>query len=98
MVAADVTALIIPPVGPPHTQQIGAEDLAALQRPVGGLIEAVTRYGWHAYLNDEGKLLALPANPIATTLLFPDHADIICGTASCSATAPPGRTPTCHPG
>ncbi len=81
MTTADVTALVIPPVGPPHTRQVGAEDLPALQRLVGGLIEAVSRYGWHAYVNDEGKLLALPANPIATTLLFPDHADIICGTA-----------------
>ncbi len=74
-------ALIIPPVGPPHTQQIGSEDLTALQQLVGGLIEAVSRYHWHAYLNDEGKLLALPANPIATALLFPDHADTIAGTA-----------------
>src|SRR6266536_6705600 len=32
-------ALIIPPVGPPHTQQIGSEDLTALQQLVGGLIE-----------------------------------------------------------
>lgn len=64
-----VTALIIPATRPPHTVHI-TPDLATLQLLVGGSLEAVSRDGWHAYLNQDGKLHSLPLNALATALLF----------------------------
>ncbi len=38
-----------------------------LQHTVGGYIEGFYgRSGWHGYCNEEGKLLGLPANNVAT--------------------------------
>jgi hypothetical protein len=42
-------------------------DLEWLQHTVGGYIEIFTgRPGWHGYCNEEGKLLGLPINKLAT--------------------------------
>ncbi len=46
-------------------------DLEALQKIVGGYIEAVTdaeKFG-HIYINEEGKLMALQENLVATAIL-----------------------------
>jgi Domain of unknown function (DUF3846) len=80
----------MPADGPPRTQHIGPDHLTALQRLVGGHIEGVSRDGWHAYINDEGKLLDLPVNLLATILLFPDHSDLICGAAVLLGDGPAG--------
>jgi hypothetical protein len=56
--------------------------LATLQTLVEGNIEAITRGDWHAYLNDEGKIINLPANIRAGHLLRETGlylADIFCG-------------------
>lgn len=39
------------------------------QEAVGGYVEAVTGAGWHAYLNEDGKVQGLPPNPRATRML-----------------------------
>ena len=77
---ARVTAVVIPASGPPRAEAI-TPDLATLQRLVGGTIEVLGRDGWHAYLNDEGKLLGLPVNRLATDVLFTGsgHRDVIVG-------------------
>ena len=74
------TVLIIPPGARPY---LAAIDAAAdtLRRLVGGPLQAVTRPGWHAYVDEEGKLAGSPVNPIATALLFPHGGDVIVGTA-----------------
>ncbi len=47
----------------------GEVNLKFLQQTVGGFIEAVFGYpGWHAYINEEGKLLGLEVNNLATQL------------------------------
>lgn len=64
--------LVITPTGGVEDKRIVAE-LDTLQAIVGGYIEAVTPNvegvaGWHAYCNEEGKLLGMPANWHATRL------------------------------
>lgn len=81
MPSPTVLALVIPADAPPRTNHIGPDQLTALQQLIGGHIEGVSRHRWHAYVHSEGKLLNLAPNPVATTLLFPDHSDVICGTA-----------------
>lgn len=61
-------------------------NLQFLQQTVGGYIEAVSGSfsGWHAYVNEEGKLLGLPPNEKATRLAWAlgwTTSDIIVGDA-----------------
>lgn len=77
------TALIVPArlSQPVHIQRIDAS-LNTLQALVEGNIEAITRGDWHAYLNDEGKIINLPPNLRAGHLLRETGlylADIFCG-------------------
>ncbi|WP_018762469.1 DUF3846 domain-containing protein [Arthrobacter sp. 135MFCol5.1] len=77
------TALIVPArlSQPVRTETIDAS-LPTLQALVEGNIEAITRGEWHAYLNEEGKIINLPAN-IRAGHLFRETglyiADIFCG-------------------
>lgn len=74
-----VAALLVPAGAPPRTVRI-QPDLRTLQRLVAGYIEPVYRDGWHAYLNEEGKLAGLPPNRLATDLLFGDSgSDVVAG-------------------
>jgi hypothetical protein len=77
------TALIVPArlSQPVRIETIDAS-LATLQTLVEGNIEAITRGDWHAYLNDEGKIINLPPNIRAGHLLRETGlylADIFCG-------------------
>lgn len=57
-------------------------NLAFLQKTVDGYIEAISYPGWHAYCNEEGKLLSLPLNVKATQLaraLGWDEDDVLVG-------------------
>ena len=75
---AGYKALILTPEGEVRSETISEqESLNFLQRQVGGYIEAV--YGWLGnptntgpevtfFINDEGKILNLPANVAATAL------------------------------
>jgi len=57
-------------------------DLSTLNRLVGGYIELVyVNPGVHAYINEEGKILGLPINPVATFLSGLAGVDVLCGTA-----------------
>jgi hypothetical protein len=47
-----------------------APTLDTLQSLVGGYIEAVTRDGVAAYINDEGKHMGLPTNARATSYML----------------------------
>ena len=50
--------------------------LADLQKAVGGLIECVSltkKENMDMWVNEEGKLLGLPQNPIATSLYVDEH-------------------------
>jgi len=79
--------LRIPVEGHPEiiTVEEGQDELALLQKAVGGYIEAVTvtEDGHTLYLNDEGKMNGLPMNETATRMtrgiLSPD--DLIMGDA-----------------
>ena len=77
------TALIVPArlSQPVRTETIDAS-LPTLQALVEGNIKAITRGEWHAYLNEEGKIINLPAN-IRAGHLFRETglylADIFCG-------------------
>lgn len=56
-------------------------DLAQIQNEVGGLIQPV-EFGdkpYFAYINDEGKLLDLPVNEIATALWYESGQRILLG-------------------
>ena len=64
--------LRIPVEGHPEiiTVEEGQDELALLQKTVGGYIEAVTvtEDGHTLYLNDEGKMNGLPVNETATRM------------------------------
>jgi hypothetical protein len=75
-----VSALVIPATRAAYTRIIHPT-LPVLQGLVGGVLESVSRGGWHAYVRGEGKLAGLPANPIASGLLFPGGEDVVAGTA-----------------
>ncbi len=62
-----LTVLYVPADGECEFRDIDPT-LATFQALVGGNIEAIRGPGWTAYLHEEGKLLRLPANPVATTL------------------------------
>jgi hypothetical protein len=77
------TALIVPArlSRPVRIETIDAS-LATLQNLVEGNIEAITRGDWHAYLNDEGKIINLPPNIRAGHLMRETGlylADTFCG-------------------
>lgn len=69
----------------------GSSDLRTLQTLVGGPIQEVfpstgDLLGWHAYVNEEGKLEGLPVNDFATVTAerlgwTPLPGDFLCGTA-----------------
>lgn len=86
---ASVTALIIPPDRPAYTAVI-QPTLPVLHDLVGGHLEGVSRGGWHAYLNETGKLLRLPPNQAATGLLFPAGGDVVAGVAVVLGDGPGG--------
>lgn len=65
------TALIIRPDSSTELRDV-EPDLLALQAVVAGYIEAITCQRaprWTAYFNEEGKLIPLPANPLATAVV-----------------------------
>jgi hypothetical protein len=62
-----ITILYVPPDGPAEVRDIDPT-LDTLQGLVGGNIQAISGPGWTAYLNEEGKLLGLPGNAVATAL------------------------------
>ncbi len=74
-----VTALIVPPDRPAHTQTLHPSP-RVLRGLVGGPLEVVVRSGWRAYLHGEGRLIGLADNPAATGLLFPDGGQVVAGT------------------
>lgn len=79
------TLVVIDPAGNSyHTQYTGSEpDLAQLQNAVGGYIEAVrcrlSGQERRAFVNEEGKLQQLPANPYATLMCAGFGYDLIVG-------------------
>lgn len=72
MSTQEVLALVVPADGPATLRSVPT-DLAGLRAAIGGgYLEGVSGfYGapWHAYLDEEGRLKELPANPGATVLL-----------------------------
>ncbi|MAG25939.1 hypothetical protein CMI47_10210 [Candidatus Pacearchaeota archaeon] len=64
--------LILPELELPTVIEVN-DDLATLQKAVGGNIEMypLDRDGgkFHAYINEDGKMLALPFNPVATAVV-----------------------------
>lgn len=62
-----IKVLVVKATGECETQNI-QPDLYDLQEIVGGPIEGVYGDGWAAYCNEEGKLLNLPYNAVATEL------------------------------
>jgi len=72
-----LTAIVIPVnlQQPIRQQQFHKHDLDAYRTLVGGNLEVITldRPPASLYLNDEGKLLELPVNIRATTLLWAHH-------------------------
>ena len=62
---ATIRAVIVDPDGTFRDTEIGS-DLASFQAVVGGYIEGVLGNVATMYVNEEGLLRALPANPIAT--------------------------------
>ena len=83
------TALIIRPGTRPYTTQV-TPTAEALREFVGGPLVVVARRGWHAYVHEDGKVLGLPVNPVATSLLFPEGGDVVTGTAVVVGTGPAG--------
>ena len=62
--------IVIPKVGRAFTHEIDKENqLSAMQSVVGGLIQPVCLGSVDIYVNEEGLLNGLPANPMATTLV-----------------------------
>lgn len=81
-------ALVIEPDGSGRTERLPGSDLElqrAVEGIVGGFTEAIGVVGdWIAYLNDEGKVTGLPANPVADALARrlgwrPGWGDYLCG-------------------
>jgi hypothetical protein len=56
-----------------HTSE-DAPDYDTLSKTVGGWIEGVALEGVTAYCNEEGKLMGLPRNEVATSLAHRDEA------------------------
>ena len=52
----------------------GAPDYDTLNKAVGGWLEGVPLVGVTAYVNEEGKLMGLPVNALATRLAHRDEA------------------------
>lgn len=79
--------LIAHDVASPMVITVDADDLKMLQRLVGGTLEGISGgdwKAWHAYLNEEGKMLGLSPNYQATSLArklgwLGAEDDIICG-------------------
>lgn len=68
-------------------------DLDGLQALVGGYIEAVSLTEGHAYVNEEGKLMGLPVNALATDLAHAagwPYGDVLCGTVVFLGDSPDG--------
>ena len=66
----NVVALVVPADGSPARLQSIRADLAGLRAAIGGgWLEAVGGTGWHAYLDEEGRIKGLPFNEAATVLL-----------------------------
>src|SRR5438874_8994833 len=93
-----ITAIVIPAdlTEPIRLEQLDEHDLHAYRQLVGGSIEVITleRPQSSMYLNDEGKLMELPLNQRATTLLWVHNSafrgqDVIVGPAF--VVGPPDR-------
>jgi hypothetical protein len=69
-------ALVVPVSGPivvadwDLSEQAEPAGLVTLQGAVGGWIEAIHGPGWHAYVNEDGRMLGLPPNERATLLAY----------------------------
>lgn len=77
-----ITVVVIPPNEPAYLKEIEPDDIAEMHRLVGGYFEALN-VADDAYLwcNEEGKLLRLPLNPVATGIAVSRFRDVIVGTA-----------------
>jgi Domain of unknown function (DUF3846) len=62
-----IKVLYVPAHGTPETRKV-KPTLETFQQLVGGNIESIGGEDWYAYLNEEGKLLGLPFNPLADRL------------------------------
>ena len=62
--------LVIKSDGTKNVVEVDKIDLALLQASVGGYVEAIRLWDFDAvmYVNEEGLLYELPANPLATEL------------------------------
>lgn len=69
--------------------------LAGLQEIVGGYIEGVSgRPGWHAYVNEEGKIMGLAVNRQATRIAYElgwPVGDVVAGPAVFLGNGPDGE-------
>lgn len=92
----EVRALIVEPNGSATVRYVAVQ-LAALNKIVGGYLEAIAPSGmwpgsWHAYINEEGKLHGLPSNRVATALAkaagWSAHGDELVGPAVFLGTGP----------
>lgn len=70
-------ALRIDPDG--TVTEITVDGLDSLQAVVGGYIEGVQLKDGYMYCNEEGKLIGLPVNPLATALAQTLPYDVIVG-------------------
>lgn len=63
-----LTVLVVPVEGPLRTETVSKKNLSAMQRLVGGYIEAISGSGWTAYCDEEGKLKGKEFNRRASAL------------------------------
>lgn len=84
----NVKALIVKTSGEVEVRDLDLQQdmagLRTLQDAVGGYIEGIVGNGWNGYCNEEGKLLGLPFNRVATALASyagwtGAGADVLCG-------------------
>lgn len=62
------TALVINTDGSNYKLELGERSLSQLQEVVGGYIDAVRGDDFVGYVNDEGLLIGLDYNPVASSL------------------------------
>ena len=78
------TALVIPTAADPYKIDLSEGSLEKLQSAVGGYIQMVEIGPYSMYLNEEGKMIGLPVNRLATALWESEYGagtDIIVGNA-----------------
>ena len=61
-------ALIIPAKGSPYTIMVAHPEGDFINKTVGGWFDCVRSETFHGYVNDEGLLIGLPLNPVASVM------------------------------